>query len=124
MPRTKRLPLEGLRVIEAGAAVAIPLGGRMLADYGAEVIKIESTVRPELGRVTVFLDSMPGARYWEKGGYYTEINRNKTGISLDLSKRESRDVFLDLVRVSDVLLENFTPRVMENFGLAYERLVE
>lgn len=124
MPRTQRLPLEGIRVIEAGAAVAIPLGGRMLADYGAEVIKIESTVRPELGRVTVFLDSSPGARYWEKGGYYTEINRNKTGVSLDLSKPESRDVFLELVRVSDVLLENFTPRVMENFGLSYSSLVK
>lgn len=94
----------------------------MLADYGAEIIKVESAARPEIGRVTIFANNDPGDRYWEKGGFYAEASRNKLGVSIDLSKPDGRRLFLDLVKISDVVLENFTPRVMENFGLTYEEL--
>ena len=104
-----RLPLEGIRVLDFTWVLAGPYATRMLADFGAEVIKAQSGV------------TATGA---ERNGdaYFATWNRNKLGITLDMSHPEAKGLALELVRKSDVVMENFTPRVMENWGLDYENL--
>ena len=100
-----------------------PFGTQYLATLGADVIKIESVQRPDPMRFSVTVP--PTTEQWyEQGSLFVAINLNKRGITLDLSRSEGRDLFLRLVATADVVVENFTPRVMENFGLAYEVLRE
>lgn len=101
-----------------------PYATRLLADMGAEVIKVESPVRtgrggPAAQEGGVYPDGVPGERPYNRLAYYNELNRNHLAISLDLRSKEGREVFLNLARVSDVLIENFSARVMSNFGLEY-----
>jgi formyl-CoA transferase len=108
-------PLRGVRVLELGNYIAAPTAGRLLADFGAEVIKIE---RPDTG------DEL---RSWRlhKGStslLYRTINRGKKSVTLDLRTPEGRDVVLDLVRRCDVLLENFRPGTLEKWGLGPDEL--
>jgi formyl-CoA transferase len=103
-------PLAGVRVLELGNYIAAPTAGRMLADFGAEVIKVE---RPVTG------DEL---RYWrlyagDTSMLYRTINRNKKSIVLDLKAERGRALVLDLIRHSDVLLENFRPGTLEKWGL-------
>ena len=100
--------LRHLRVIDLTRVWAGPLGTRTLADFGAEVIKV-SDPRIPLSRV---------------GKVNNKLNRNKLNIALRLDKPEGRDVFLDLVSVGDVVIENFRPRVMRNLDITYEKLLE
>lgn len=118
----QELPLQGIRVLELGMNVAVPTCDRILADMGAEVIKIESPTHIEHGRRTHLPDDRPGERFWNEGGLFHENNRNKLSLTLNLNFEEGREAFLELLKTSDVVLENFTPRVMPNFGLGYERL--
>jgi crotonobetainyl-CoA:carnitine CoA-transferase CaiB-like acyl-CoA transferase len=104
-----RLPLEGVRVLDFTWMLAGPYATRMLADFGAEVIKVQSKV------------TATGAESNETG-YFTAWNRNKLGITLDMSHPGAKDIALELVSKSDVVMENFTPRVMDNWGLNYETL--
>lgn len=111
------LPLDGVRVIELGNYIAAPTTGRLLADFGAEVIKIE---RPHTG------DELRNWRL-KKGTVsmlYRTINRNKKSVELDLRSELGRQAILDLVRDSDVLLENFRPGTLEKWGLGPEVLSE
>lgn len=124
-----RLPLETIRVLDLGQVYAGPLAGRVLADLGAEVIRIESPTRsnrggpdPQIG--ATYPDNDPRERPYNRSAYYNELNRNKLAISLDLSKDEGRNIFKRLVKLSDTVLENYTPRVMANFGLDYPVLSE
>jgi len=121
--------LGGLRVIDLGQVFAGPYAARLLADMGAEVIRVESRLRSGRGGA----GSQPGAIYpggeagehpYNRSAYYNELNRNKYAVSLDLSHERGREIFRGMVRVSDAVVENFTPRVMANFGLDYRRLVE
>jgi crotonobetainyl-CoA:carnitine CoA-transferase CaiB-like acyl-CoA transferase len=116
------LPLTGIRILEPGFNLAVPLATRLLADMGAEVIKIESPSRTEPGRTIYFPDDKLGERFWDQGGFYHETNRNKLGLSIDLTTEDGRTIFRELVKTVDVVVENFTPRVMRNFGLSYEDL--
>jgi crotonobetainyl-CoA:carnitine CoA-transferase CaiB-like acyl-CoA transferase len=100
--------LRHLRVIDLTRVWAGPLGTRTLADFGAEVIKV-SDPRIPLSRV---------------GKINDKLNRNKLNIALRLDKPEGKDVFLDLVSVGDVVIENFRPRVMRNLDITYEKLLE
>ena len=114
---TRRLPLTGVRVLELGNYIAAPTAGRMLADFGAEVIKVE---RPETG------DEL---RNWRlKAGttsmLYRTINRNKKSVVLDLRSEEGRTAALELVRRSDIVLENFRPGTLEKWGLGPDVLEE
>ncbi|MFC2028149.1 CaiB/BaiF CoA transferase family protein [Chloroflexota bacterium] len=123
------LPLENIRIIDLSQVYAGPYATRLLADMGAEVIRVESTVRSTRGGPTpqpgaVYPDGDPGERPYNRSAYYNELNRNKLAISLDLSKEKSREIFKQLVNISDVVLENFAPRVMANFGLDYPVLSE
>ena len=117
-------PLAGIRIIEHGQLLAVPAAARMLADLGAEVIKVEPAFRLDTHRQTTYPDNDPGERFWDRGGTFHSENRGKLGLTLNLRHDAAVEVFKDLVRVSDVVMENFTPRVMPAFGLDYESLCE
>ena len=116
------LPLSGVRIIEPGQVWALPYAISPLAAYGAEVIKVESAVRPDSSRGSPQPGSQVGDQPWNNGGMYHEANRNKLGISLDLNTDRGKELFKELVSVSDVVAQNFPPRVMRNFGLDYLEL--
>jgi len=103
--------LESTRVLEVSHAIAGPTAAQVLADYGAEVIKIE---RP--GQGDIFRD-VPGMR----STMFLAINRGKKSVALDLKKREGLQLFYDLVRKSDVIIENLGPGVAEDIGVSYPR---
>jgi len=104
-------PLNGLRILDFTWMLAGPYATRILADFGAEVIKVQSkkTAKGAESNLT---------------GYFNNWNRNKRSITLDMSYPEAREMVLKLTRISDVVIENFSPRVMLNWGLNYERLKE
>jgi crotonobetainyl-CoA:carnitine CoA-transferase CaiB-like acyl-CoA transferase len=108
-------PLEGIRVIEAATLFAAPLAGMLLADYGAEVIKIEHPRRPDPARGHG--PSKDGVGLWFKS-----LARNKRLMTLSLSTPEGAELFLRLVERSDVVLENFRPGTMERWGLGWNEL--
>jgi crotonobetainyl-CoA:carnitine CoA-transferase CaiB-like acyl-CoA transferase len=118
----KASPLAGIRIVEPGQLLAVPFAARLLADLGAEVIKIESPLRLDAHRQTTYPDNEPGDAFWDRGGTYYSENRGKLGLTLNLRQPAAVEVFQDLVRVSDVVMENYTPRVMPSFGLDYESL--
>ena len=115
-------PLRGLRVVEMGQLIAIPFAVKLLADMGAQVIRLESTGRLESYRSdSVYRNEIHG-EFWNRGANFYEQNRNKLGVTLDMSRPQGRDLLLRLIAVSDVFAENFTPRVIKNFGLEYDQL--
>ena len=120
------LPLEGIRVADLSRVFAMPYCGAYLADLGAEVIKVEThhnqfvdTTRTLNGP---YPDNEPGELYWERAGTFHTLNHGKLSVTLDLRSAEALEVLKQLVSVSDVVLENFTPRVMRRFGLDYPNL--
>lgn len=110
-------PLAGVRVLELGNYIAAPTAGRILGDFGAEVIKVE---RPKTG------DELRNWRLYggDTSMLYRTVNRNKKSITLDLRTDAGRAVVLDLIRHCDVLLENFRPGMLEKWGLGPEVLDE
>jgi crotonobetainyl-CoA:carnitine CoA-transferase CaiB-like acyl-CoA transferase len=109
--------LRGVRVLELCWAWAGPFAARTLADLGAEVIKIEGPARPDGVRFGNYPDNEPGDEPWNRGGHFQKFSRNKHSLVLDLTAPAGRDVFLDLVKVADVFIENNSPRVLPNLGL-------
>jgi crotonobetainyl-CoA:carnitine CoA-transferase CaiB-like acyl-CoA transferase len=105
----RALPLAGIRVLDLSRVWAGPYGTRYLADYGAEVIKVESGKFPERR---------------PNNPDYAEINRNKRFITLNFQLPQGQELLRRLVAVSDVVVENFSPRVMTKYGFNYERLAE
>ena len=121
------LPLAGIRVIDTSSVFAMPYTTGILADLGAEVIKIEALQRTDQTRQSqwgLWPDNDPGDQPWNRGGPFSTLNRGKRSLVLDLSKEEGRAIFRDLVRISDVVVENYTARVMRNWGLDYAKLCE
>ena len=112
------LPLEDYRVIDFGWAAAAPRATCLLADMGAEVIKVETNNR--LDPVRFGPDNTE--RDPEKDPLFHSINRNKLGILLDLKKPEGNELIKDLIGISDVVVENFSPGVMKRFSLDYDEL--
>ncbi|WP_374414478.1 CoA transferase [Novosphingobium colocasiae] len=113
-------PLEELRVLDLAWVVAGPLIGRALADFGATVVRVESSRRVETARV---MGPFPGGRYdVQQSALFETCNAGKLGLSLDLSKDAARDVVRDLVGWADVLVESFTPGQMAKWNLSYEEL--
>lgn len=117
-----RMALEGVRVVEFGQLIAIPFATKLLADMGAEVIRIESCTRLDGYRVSGFYKNDTSGEFWNRAVNFYEQNRNKKSLTLDLAQERARETLRDLVAVSDVFAENFTPRVIRNFGLEYEDL--
>lgn len=109
--------LEGVRVIELGNYIAAPTASRLLADFGAEVIKVE---RPNRG------DELRKWRLYggETSMLYRTINRNKKSITLDLRSEEDLDILRQLVADSDALIENFRPGTLEKWGIGPQQLQE
>ena len=119
------LPLEGVRVLDLGQFWAAPNAGRALGDAGADVIKIEACARPDPLRIQargIYPDHEPGERHWNRSGMVNERNRNKRGLTLDLSAPRGRELFLRLVEVSDLVIQNYSRRVMPSLGLDFETL--
>ena len=121
-----RPPLENIRVVDLSRVFAMPFAGANLADLGAEVIKIDTcqaqfmeTTRTITGP---FPNNLPGELWWEQGGTFQTLNRGKRSLTLDLRSEEAQGILKELVSVSDIVLENFTPRVMSRFGLDYASL--
>jgi crotonobetainyl-CoA:carnitine CoA-transferase CaiB-like acyl-CoA transferase len=116
-PRSRSGPLSGLRVIDAGTMIAGPLAATQLADFGADVIKVEM---PGVG------DSM---RHWTpmKEGqslWWKVIGRNKRLITLTLSTPRGQELFRELVRSADIVIENYRPGTFERWGLGYPDLAK
>jgi crotonobetainyl-CoA:carnitine CoA-transferase CaiB-like acyl-CoA transferase len=103
--------LNGLRVLDFTWILAGPYATRLLADFGAEVIKIQSKKTAKMAESNVT-------------AYFNAWNRNKRSITLDLSYPESKEILLKLTALSDIVIENFSPRVMSNWGLDYKQLRE
>jgi crotonobetainyl-CoA:carnitine CoA-transferase CaiB-like acyl-CoA transferase len=109
-------PLAGLRVLDLGVIVFGAELGRLLADQGADVIKVENPAFPDGLRQTLTGGAMNASFAWAQ--------RNKRGLGLDLRGEPGRALFLDLVRQADVVLANFKPGTLESLGLSYAELSE
>lgn len=120
-----RLPLEGMRVLDLSTVVAVPYMAGLLADLGAEVIKIEAPHKLDQTRkgvFTTYLDDDTGEGAIDRSGIFQVLNRGKRSIVIDMSRPEGREVFRALVAQSDIVLENYTPRVMKSWNLHYDEL--
>ncbi len=122
-------PLEGIRIIDLTHVWAGPLGTRILADLGAEVIKVEAPTARGLSNIPanfggMWPDGVAGDQPWNRQGMLVKLNRNKKGFCVNLKMPEGRQAFLDLVAKSDVVIENFSLRAMPSLGLGYDALKE
>jgi crotonobetainyl-CoA:carnitine CoA-transferase CaiB-like acyl-CoA transferase len=113
-PNPAEGPLAGLRVLEMGSTVAGPFCGRLLADFGAEVVKIEDPAGDPVRTM--------GKRFHGKSLYAASIFRNKALLALDLRQTRGREIARDMAQRADVLIENFRPGSLESWGLGYEQL--
>ncbi|MFW6125605.1 MAG: CaiB/BaiF CoA transferase family protein [Chloroflexota bacterium] len=129
------LPLAGTRVISHGIVYTGTAAASMLGDMGCEVIRVESVqrfpawtrgpvARPPAGVAAHFgyADSEAGQRPWERFYSFHAMNRNQLGITLDLARPEGVDLYKRLVKVSDAVLENFAPGVMDRLGIGHSAL--
>ncbi|MEV3964216.1 CoA transferase [Nocardia sp. NPDC050193] len=116
-------PLRGLRVVDLTGFWAGPAATQLLAAFGAEVIKVESTQRPDGMRFTSTKPSSVDG-WWEWGAVFQGANAGKLGITLDLTQPEGKDLLFALARQSDLLIENYSPRVLDNFGITWQALQE
>lgn len=107
--------LEGVRVLDLTRVLAGPYSGMLLADMGAEVVKLEVPGRGDDSRG--FTPMVNG-----ESAYFMNLNRNKKSLVLNLKKEEGRAIFKELIKEFDILLENFRPGTMEKLGLGYEEL--
>ena len=116
-----RLPLADIRVVDCTAWWAGPVATAALAGLGAEVIKVESVTRPDNMR---FASTRPPTDdlWWEWSPIFHAANAGKRGVTFDLSRPQGSEMFERLLQTADVLVENFTPRVMEQFGFGWDRV--
>jgi crotonobetainyl-CoA:carnitine CoA-transferase CaiB-like acyl-CoA transferase len=123
LPGPRGLPLEGLRIVDLTAFWAGPAATHLLAAFGADVIKVESIQRPDgirySGGMRTDVDD-----WWEYGWVFQAMNTNKHSVTLDLGSDEGRRLFKKLAAGADVVIENFSPRVMDQFGLTADVLLE
>jgi crotonobetainyl-CoA:carnitine CoA-transferase CaiB-like acyl-CoA transferase len=116
-PSSSPLPLDGVRVIDFTQVMMGPVATQMLADYGADVIKIERPPTGDLSR-TAFPNDPAGLL----GPVFCSLNRNKRSVALDLRKDEDRALVMKLLETADVVVNNFRAGVMERMGFGYEAL--
>ena len=127
-----KLPLEGVRILDMTVVYAGPYASMFMGDYGAEVIRVESiqhfapttrgqSARPAEGAMGYPNDD-PGQRPWNRYATFNGSNRNKMSMTVDVTRPEGMEIFKQLVRVSDVFIENYVPTAMEKLGISYEML--
>ena len=116
--QTSAGPLSGIRVLELGTLIAGPFAGRLLGDMGADVIKVEPPGAPDP------LRTWGQAEVDGQHVFWTVHARNKKAITLDLRRPAGRELFLDLVELSDIVVENFRPGTLEKWNLGYDVLSE
>ncbi len=111
-------PLEGIKVLDLSRALAGPYCTMMLADMGAEVIKVEMPGRGDDSRSwgPPFLNG--------ESAYFMSVNRNKKSITLNLKNEKAIEIIHTLIKQSDILIENFRPGTMEKLGLEYDKVKE
>jgi crotonobetainyl-CoA:carnitine CoA-transferase CaiB-like acyl-CoA transferase len=114
----KRLPLTGLRVLDMTTFWAGPCCTHLLAMLGAEVIHVESTRRPDGTRLIAGVP-ISEDQWWEKSPIFMALNTNKKDLTLDLQTPRGRELLRRLVATCDVVVENFTPRVLDQIGLDF-----
>ncbi|MFL2634925.1 MAG: CaiB/BaiF CoA transferase family protein [Dehalococcoidia bacterium] len=108
-------PLDGIKVLDLSWILSGPFATMTLSDLGATVVKVERPPYGDLGRTTrPIIDG--------ESGYFFSVNRGKKSISIDLKTTEGKQIFLDLVKEFDVIVENFTPGVMDKIGLSYQEI--
>lgn len=113
------MPLEGVRVVDLSMVWAGPFGARLLGDYGAEVIKVESPRQWDLLR-GLGLIPRTTPKWYDMSAYFNHNNRDKFAVALDLGSELGRETLLKLIAVSDVVVENYRADVMDNLGLSFE----
>lgn len=113
-------PFDGLTILDLSWVVAGPMIGRCLADFGAQVVRVESRKKPETARLTGPYPD--GERDLDKSGLYENCNAGKLGLTLDLTTDQGRNVLRDLASKADVLVESFAPGQMARWGMGYEVL--
>ena len=111
-------PLAGVRVIELGTLLAGPFTGRVLGDLGAEIIKVEDPTKPDPIR------EWGKARYKGRSLWWPVQSRNKQCITLNLRSERGQQLLLDLVRLADVVTENFRPGTLERWNIGFEQMKE
>ena len=122
------MPLDGIRALELAEIWAGPFCGLLMGDMGAEIIKVEAIQRIGRGPIAPkegsagYPEGDPGKAPWNRQGMFNAVNRNKLGITLDLGSEEGKEMFLDLVNISDVVFTNYSNGVMERLGLGYDTL--
>jgi len=119
-----RLPLEGIRVLDLTAWWAGPSGAGVLASLGADVTHVESTRRIDGMRTTGGMFFGTKDQWWEYSAFFLAANINKTDVTLDLDRPEGRALALELAAQADIVIENFTPRVIEAFDLDWDVIRE
>jgi crotonobetainyl-CoA:carnitine CoA-transferase CaiB-like acyl-CoA transferase len=117
----RRLPLDGIRVVDLTAWWAGPSATNVLAGLGADVVKVESVGRPDAMRLSS-TRRPPDEAWWEWGPIFHAANLSKRDVTLDLGSSDGLDLLRRLVDTADVLIENFTPRVLDHFGLDFDAL--
>ena len=122
-------PLRGVRILDLTHVWAGPLATRVLADLGAEVVKIEAPtgrgprVLPRaITPIGGWIGGQPGDEPWNANAVFVKLQRNKQSVAIDLKTDAGRETFIELVKVADVIIENFSARAMPALGLDYERL--
>lgn len=114
------LPLSGLRVVDFSTTVAGPSATRHLADFGAQVIKVESNIHPDgLRAATPYAGNVAGIN---RSGYFSAYNAGKLSLQLNMQQPRSKEIMRRLVERSDIIVEAFVPGVIERWGLGYEQL--
>ena len=111
-------PLSGIRILDLSRLLPGAYASQMLADFGADVIKVEEQGSGDYGRF------MPPHGAGGMSLYFLAMNRNKRSMTLNLKSDEGREIFLRMVEQADVVLESFRPGVMERLGLGYAQLKE
>ena len=117
----RALPFQGLRVLDMTSFWAGPLTGHVLALLGAEVVHLESSTRPDGARL---VGGVPQTEdlYWERGPIFAALNTNKKSLTINLSEQRGLDLIRRFIATCDVLVENYTPRVLDQLGLDFESL--
>ncbi len=133
----KKLPLEGIRILDITVIWVGPYATQLLADWGAEVIRVETRynaiargqarVTPEQAQAAGltgfgYAGNEPGDRPWNRGAVVNAHSRNKKSMTVDMTRPEGREVFRDLVAKSDLVMENNVPETMEKLGVTWDEL--